>query len=150
LAGTNNPIPLTVTSNMTVTAVFAEQFTTNYPTPYWWLAAYGYTSNQENAVTNVGANGFPLWQSYIAGLSPTNPASQLRFTSQSLVQGTNLLLTWNTVTGRVYTLWTSTNLADTFTPQSGAVNLPATIQSFTNPISLSSSRNFYRLEVHLP
>lgn len=150
LAGTNNPIPLTVTSNMTVAAVFAEQFTTNHPTPYWWLASYGFTSNQENAVTNVGANGFPLWQSYIAGLNPTNPASQLRFTSQSLVQGTNLLLTWNTVPGRVYTLWTSTNLANNFTPLSGAVNLPATIQSFTNPLSPNSAREFYRLEVHLP
>ena len=150
LSGTNNSIPLTVTSNMTATAVFAEKVTTNHPTPYWWLASYGFTSNQENAVTNVGANGFPLWQSYIAGLNPTNPASQLRFTSQSLLQGTNLLLTWNTVTGRVYTLWTSTNLTNIFTPQSGAVNLPATIQSFTNPLAPNSSRQFYRLEVHLP
>ena len=150
LAGTNNSIPLTVTTNMTVTAVFSERFTTNYPTPYWWLAANGYTSNQEFIVTNMGANGFPLWQSYVAGLTPTNPASQLRFTRQALLQGTNLLLTWNTVTGRVYTLWTATNPASSFTVLPGAVNLSAAVQAFTNPVVTNTAQHFYRLQVEKP
>lgn len=149
LTVTNSSVPLTLTSNMTVTAVFAERFTTNHPTPYWWLASFGYTSNQETVINNLGANGFPLWQSYIAGLTPTNPTSQLRFTSQS-VQGTNLILTWNTIPGRVYTLWTSTNAATGFAPLSGAVNLPATGQAFTNPVAPNSALKFFRLQVELP
>lgn len=150
LTGSNNPVALSVTTNMTVSAIFKEQFTTNYPTPYWWLAAYGYTSNQETVVTNYGANGFPLWQSYIAGLTPTNPASQLRFTSQSLMQKTNLVLTWNTVTGRVYSILTSANVGGNFTPLVGATNLPPTVQAFTNPLAPNTPVKFYRLQVVLP
>jgi hypothetical protein len=150
LTGTNNPIALNLTSNLTVTAMFAERFTTNYPTPYPWLASYGYTSNQEIIVTNLGANGHALWQSYIAGLNPTNSASQLRFTSQQVQHGTNFVLTWNTVPDRLYTLWFSTNLATGFAPVPGAVNLPATMTSFTNSFSPLAPRQLHRLEVQKP
>ncbi|MCU0788765.1 MAG: S8 family peptidase [Verrucomicrobia bacterium] len=147
---TNNPVPVTISSNMTVTALFAERFTTNHPTPYWWLAQYGYTSNQETVVTNLGANGYPLWQSYVAGLVPTNPASQLRFTSQTLLNGLGMVLTWDTVTGRVYTVWNSTNANGNYTPAPGGVNLPATIPSFTNPIPPGAPQQFFLLEVQQP
>jgi hypothetical protein len=150
LTGTNNPIVLNLTTNLTVTAVFAERFTTNYPTPYPWLASYGYTSNQETVITNLGANGHALWQSYIAGLNPTNPTSQLRFTSQQVQHGTNFVLTWNPVTDRLYTVWFSTNLATGFAPVPGAINLPATVSSFTNSYSPVTPRQFYRLEVEKP
>jgi hypothetical protein len=150
LSGTNTSIPLTLTSNMTVTAVFAEKFTTNYPTPYWWLASYGYTSNQETVVTNIGANGHALWQSYIAGLVPTNPASQLKFTSQFLLNETNAVMTWNTVTGRLYTIWSSTNALTNYSPQSGASNMSATVQAFTNQIPPATPQKYYRLDAHLP
>lgn len=150
LTGSNKPIALTVTTNMTVTAIFKEKLTTNYPTPYWWLASYGYTANQETVITNLGANGFPLWQSYIAGLAPTNPTSQLRFTSESLLQKTNLVLTWNTITGRVYSILTSTNAAGSFTPLANATNLSPTVQVFTNPIAPNTAKKFYRLQVQLP
>lgn len=150
LSGTINSLPVTVTTNMTVTAVFAERLTANYPTPYWWLASYGYTANQETVITNLGANGFPLWQSYVAGLVPTNPASQLRFTSESLLQKTNLVLTWNTVTGRVYSILTSTNAAGSFTPLANATNLSQTVQAFTNPLPSNAASRFYRLQVQLP
>ena len=150
LSGTNTSIPLTLTSNMAVTAVFAEKITTNHPTPYWWLGSYGYTSNQEFVITNIGANGYPLWQSYIAGLIPTNPASQLKFASQFLLQKTNVVMTWNTATGRLYTIWSSTNALNNFAPQTGASNMPATVQAFTNQMLPNTPRKFYRLDAHLP
>lgn len=150
LSGGNNPVPVTVSSNMNVTALFVEQFTINYPTPYWWLAQYGYTSNQETVVTTLGANGYPLWQSYIAGLVPTDPASQLRFTSQTLLNGTNVVLTWDTVPERVYTVWNSTNAAGNFIPLPGAVNLPATIQSLTNPMTPGTANQLFQLEAQKP
>lgn len=149
LTGSNTPFVLTLTSNMVVTATFVERFTTNHPTPYWWLGAYGYTINQETVIANLGANGLPIWQSYIAGLNPTNPASQLRFANVLLQNQTNLVMTWNTTTGRLYTIWTSTNLSSNFSPLPGAINLLPKVQSFTNPIQPPSAR-FYRLEAHLP
>ena len=73
-----NPVTVVLNGDLTVQANFAEVFTTNHPTPHWWLAQYGYTNDLENTVTQIGANGFALWQSYIAGLDPNDPGSQLR------------------------------------------------------------------------
>jgi hypothetical protein len=74
----------------------------------------------------------------------------LRFTSQTLLDDTELVLTWDTVTGRVYTVWNTTNFAGDFTPLPGAVNLPATVQSFTNPIPPGVPQQFFLLEVQMP
>jgi hypothetical protein len=144
--GTNNPLTLVMNTNLSIQAVFGERLTTNHPTPLWWLASYGYTQNPESAVTNLGSNGFPLWQSYIAGLNPNDPDSQLRlFVSPG--SGNSVVLHWNAVTGRVYTVWSSTNSMSAFAPITNAANLPATITGITNgPIS-SSAQMLYRLEV---
>src|SRR2546425_8953262 len=39
-SGTNNPLTILLTTNVSIRAMFAEILTTNYPTPYWWLASY--------------------------------------------------------------------------------------------------------------
>jgi hypothetical protein len=42
-AGTNNPLSVSLNTNLTIVAVFRELLTTNHPTPLWWLASLGYT-----------------------------------------------------------------------------------------------------------
>jgi hypothetical protein len=148
--GSNNPIQITLWTDLSVTAAFKEILTTNHPTPYWWLAAYGYTNNFEAAVTNTGLNGMLLWESYIAGLTPTNPASQLRLeiTQNSLTA--TWALNWQTVTGRVYTIYTTTNLNQAFLPLGGAVDLPASVAGLTNALGTISGPGYYRLSVRKP
>jgi hypothetical protein len=73
---TNNPLVVVLDTNVTIQALFAEIATTNHATPYWWLASNGYTQNFETAELLLGANKLPLWQSYVAGLSPNDPESQ--------------------------------------------------------------------------
>jgi hypothetical protein len=146
--GAVNPIILLLNSNTSLQAVFGEVFTTNYPTPLWWLAAYGYTQDVETAVTTIGANGMPLWQTYIAGLNPTNPASRLLLALDHF--GADLVLNWNTVPGRVYTIWEGTNLTTGFAPLMDASNLPPSVQSLTNPPLHPSTTTFYRLQVQKP
>ena len=124
------------------------RLTTNHPTPLWWLASYGFTQEVETAVGTIAANGLPLWQSYLAGLDPTNPASRLILSLDR--RGSDLVLNWSTVTGRVYTIWESTNLPASFVPLSGAVDLPASIQSLTNPPLHATPATFYRLQVQKP
>jgi hypothetical protein len=147
-SGTKDPLTLVLTTNVSLQAIFSELLTTNHPTPLWWLAANGITTNQEIAVDQIGANGMPLWESYVAGLNPNNPGEQLRlnFTKDS----TGDVLSWNTVTGRVYTVWIGTNLNSGFAPLAGAANLPATIQSATNTIDSPDDTRFYRIEVKKP
>lgn len=148
-SGTSNPLLLVLDSDRTVQAVFAEVLTTNYPTPHWWLALHGYTNDFENAVSRIGANGMPLWQSYIAGLDPNDPQSQLLLSAQALAGGAGYRLSWSTVSNRLYTVWGATNLASPFAPLEGATDLPWTVQSYTNTLTPPSPQ-FYRLQVKKP
>jgi len=149
-SGANNPLSLRVESNVTVGAVFAELFTTNHPTPYWWLASYGFTSNFENAANATGANGIPRWQSYLAGLNPNQATSQPRVSVSRSTGGSAPVLSWNTVTGRLYTIWWGTNVTGTFARLAGASNLVAGVTRFTNTAALALPRTFYRLEIVKP
>ncbi|MCX8089332.1 MAG: M12 family metallo-peptidase [Verrucomicrobiae bacterium] len=145
---TNNPLTLTLTNDLALTAEFAEIFTTNHPTPLWWLAAHGYTNDFENAVTRPGANGLPLWECWLAGLNPNDPNDRLRLTLTPVPGGD--VLSWNTATGRLYSIWWSTNPWFGFVPLAGATNLPCTVRSFTNRLDPSSPAVFYRLSVTRP
>jgi len=150
LSAPTNPITIVLNSNLTLQANFAEVYTTNHPTPHWWLAQYGFTNDLENAVTQIGANGFALWQSYIAGLNPNDPNSQLRLSLEISAAASEQILRWSTVSGRVYSVWFSTNLLESFAPLTGATDLPWTIQSVTNAADVASPGTFYRLEVWKP
>jgi hypothetical protein len=151
LNGAENPVTVVLNTNVTVEAVFEEITTTNHPTPYAWLAANGFTSEFENAVTRIGANGIPVWQSYVAGLDPNDPASQLRVTVHPGSAGSGDVVSWYTVPGRTYTLWRSTDLQGGFVLVPGATDLPSSTQSFTNAAAPSgSSLVLYRIEVRKP
>lgn len=55
--------------------------TTEVPVPYSWLATYypeSRVSDYENLANANGANGCPVWHSYVAGLNPTNASSVFR------------------------------------------------------------------------
>jgi hypothetical protein len=147
-SGSANPLGVVLNSNVTLQAVFTEILTTNHPTPLWWLASYGFTENVETAVATIGANGLPVWQSYIAGLNPTNSSDRLLLSLNH--SGSDLVLNWNTVTGRVYTIWQGTNLISSFTPMPDASNLPPSVKALTNPPIQPSPATFYRLQVQKP
>jgi hypothetical protein len=147
-AATNNPLALTLTNDLALTARFAEIFTSNHPTPLWWLAAHGYTNDFENVVTQPGANGLPLWESWVAGLNPNDPNDRLILQLTPVPGGD--ALSWNTVTGRVYSIWWSTNPIFGFIPLPGATNLPWTVRALTNALAPGAPTAFYRLSVTRP
>src|SRR4029077_4197458 len=109
VSGTSNSITVVLNTNLSIQAIFGEMQTTNFPTPYCWLAAHGCSNNFETAVTSNGANGIPLWQSYISGLNPDDPNDELRLMANSGIVPGGVVLNWNTVSGRVYTVSCSTN-----------------------------------------
>ncbi len=150
ITATNNPLNLILNTNLVVVALFAELLTTNHPTPLWWLASYGYTANFETAVDIVGTNGIPLWQSYIAGLNPNDPSSQLRLALTTDTSRTNWILRWNPVADRLYTLYSTTNFFEPFSIVPGASNLPSSITLFTNYLNPPPAYFFYKLGVQKP
>lgn len=150
VSGTVSPLTLTLDADKVVEARFAEILTTNHPTPHWWLADQGYANNFEAAVEIIGANGLALWQSYIAGLDPANPASVVRLGQSRSPAGNQVILDWNPVAGRTYTIWVTSDFAELFAPLSGASGLTAEINSFTDTIAPTMPTRYYRLEVRKP
>jgi hypothetical protein len=147
LTGTNPHPTVTVNSSMSAQAQFAEVTTANYAVPHWWLASHGITNNFESSVTSNGMNGMPIWQSYVAGLDPLDPNSRLALEARPAQGGTSMVLHWETVSGRVYSLWHSTNAQSGFVPLPGASDLPSSVNTVTNPINSAVSAVFYRIGV---
>lgn len=146
-SGASNPLTLVVSKDLAVLAVFEEILTTQHPTPHWWLAAQGYTQDFEMAVDLIGANDLPVWQSYVAGLNPNDPASRLVLTSASSADDSNVVLSWTTVSGKTYTLRSSLSVSGAFTPVLGAVDMPSTTRSMALPVAPGSLATYYRIEV---
>jgi hypothetical protein len=149
LIGTNNPGSIIVDTNRSVQAVFEEILTLNHPTPLWWLASCGHTQDWETAVSLVGSNGLPLWQSYVAGLDPNDPDSQLRLSIMPSTTEQALVLQWTSVSNRLYTVEASTNGFNGFHPIPSAVDLPGATAVLTD-LPAAAQSCFYRLQVRLP
>lgn len=83
----------------------APTVTTNHGVPWHWLAWHGFTPN-ESGDLEIGANGMAAWESYIAGLSPSNPAARFQFEdfSWSPAGGPQFTFAWDFVTNRNYAL----------------------------------------------
>jgi len=89
-------------------------FITLYPaapphgTPIPWLIYYGFTNNFA-AAELIATNGLPVWQAYLAGLNPTNPASRFELWT-AFAPGQTPQVMFSTVAGRTYRLETASRL----------------------------------------
>jgi hypothetical protein len=77
-----------------------------------WLQQYGLPSDGSADYTDPDRDGLNNWQEWICGTCPTNALSALRLLSAAPT-GTNVTLTWQSVSGVNYFLECSTNLAAT-------------------------------------
>jgi hypothetical protein len=138
-----------VTSSRTLTASFAAQRTGNTATPLWWLAQYGYTNDFEAAaLAQLDGTGYANWQQYIAGTDPTDPNSVLRFDAILTGQSEDLEVQWSAVPGRVYTLYSITNLVTGNEMMPIATNLVHPQEQYRVPIG-DVIGGFMRLGVEL-
>jgi uncharacterized repeat protein (TIGR02543 family) len=111
---------------------------TTVPVPFTWLAKYPallalYGGDYNLAANAMGANGCTVWESYVAGLNPTDPLDRL-LSSIAITNGA-LYITWTPDLGlsRKYTILGKTHLSD------------AAWHSPTNPASM-----FYKVNVEMP
>jgi len=104
----------------------------------WETFYYGGATNaSSSAMASNGVN--TVLQAYIAGLNPTNPAAF--FTLDSLGP-----LQWSAVSGRVYTIYWTSNLLNGFgTPWKTNI----TDGSYTDTTHAAEEKSFYKIEVEL-
>jgi hypothetical protein len=94
----------------------------------------------------VGPNGYPYYQSYIAGLSPTDPNSVLAISALTpLSGGGQFVVQWYSVPGKRYTVLKTTDLSVEFQPIPAATGLLATtaLSSYTDTVDTPSA--FYMI-----
>jgi hypothetical protein len=103
----------------TASVSFVAQTTTVSSTipvavPYSWLRMQGITNNQDATVAlDQDGDGVKTWAEWIAGTVPTNSLSLLKATQTAARSNLNVI-TWNSVTGRLYQVYWSTNLVKGF------------------------------------
>ena len=117
---------------------------TPVPVPFAWLDLWqSPIADYEDFAAKPGANGIPRWESYVAGLDPTNGASHFAITNVAVDAADGVSLGWApdyetalepwTGKRRVYVVEGKTNLTD------GAWHSP------TNDAS-----RFFRVKVRMP
>jgi len=95
-----------------LTAVFTASLATNR-TPEWWLAGYyGHTNDFDAlALSDTDRDGMAAWQEHEAGTSPIDGGDALRISEAAAKTDTgDFLIRWNTVSGRLYSVYSTTNL----------------------------------------
>ena len=144
--GENNRVVIADAVQLTYSA--GQDARTDGSVPDWWSSFYFETNGASGS--SAGANGYTLYGSYLLGLVPTNPASQLSVSVNSASPGLQVIFSPYAY-GRNYTLQSSPNVAPPV--WSSLSNLPATVNSNgQGVITISNAgptQNFYRLSVQM-
>ncbi|HTV39243.1 MAG TPA: immunoglobulin domain-containing protein [Candidatus Sulfotelmatobacter sp.] len=129
-----------------------------YQTPtsvisYAYLQQYGLPTDGSVDFADLDGTAFNVYQDWIAGLNPTNPASVLAMlTPVVTTNATGITVTWQSVSGIPYILQRSTNLASQ--PPFSTIQNNITGQSGTTSYTDTSATNnvpyFYRAGVVAP
>ena len=107
----------------------------------WEQLYYGGTTNgNPNAIAANGVN--TVMEAYIAGLDPTDSGS---FFNASLTNTTGFVVGWSATSGRVYSVYGTTNLLEGFQPLETNIFWPQS--SWTDTVERAGS--FYRVDVQV-
>ena len=112
--------------------------------PDKWETRYfgGPTNANPNATASNGVN--TVRETYIAGLDPTSPTNRLLL-SVLCPPSSDPILSWNAVTARVYSVWFTTNLLNTFQPLETNILFPQS--SYTDEVD--EAGRFYKIDVRM-
>jgi hypothetical protein len=114
-----------------------------------WKTVY-FTSNQltNSAISGDTADpdgdGFSNYLEYIAGTNPTNLASRFSFTG-GVDNAQKVQMNWSSVSGRVYDVYWSSNLLNSFVPLQTNISWPQS--AYTSPVPDGADSGFYKIKV---
>jgi M6 family metalloprotease-like protein len=102
-------------------------------------------ATSEDTLASNGIN--TLREAYVAGIDPSDPSSRFGVSSAWLHTGDGIVLGWASVSGRLYSVYWSSNLLHDFRILQS--NIPWTVESFTNTVNSAEDQMFYRISVQL-
>jgi hypothetical protein len=124
-----------------------------YQTPgsiisYAWLEQYGLATNGSADSEDLDGTPYTVYQDWVAGLNPTNPASILAMLPQPATNSTaGVTVSWESVSGIIYFIQRSSSLAAGFmTIQSNIVGQAGTT-SYSDTSAIGNGPYFYRVGV---
>jgi hypothetical protein len=113
-----------------------------------WLQQYGLPTDGSADFTDPDSDRANNWQEWQSATVPTNALSTLRLLTPQTV-GTNLVVSWQSVTNKTYTIERSTGLATnaSFLPLASNLVGQAGTTTFTDTNAASAGPSFYRVGV---
>jgi hypothetical protein len=116
----------------------------NSPFDAWLIQYYGTTNvNPDTTLASNGVN--TIRGAYIAGLDPMNPTNVFEL-SGLRAQASNSILSWSpAVTGRLYSVYWSSNLLSGF----GILTSNLTSGAFTDTVHGADASGFYQIKVQV-
>lgn len=116
--------------------------------PSDWLMQYRLALDGTEDFIDSDHDGMDNWEEWLAGTVPTNWSSKLQFThSLPGPAGTNFVVCWSSVTGKLYAVDAGTNLAEGF-PITVSNNIPATPDVNILTIRVDRARQeFFRIRI---
>ncbi|MGH7940794.1 MAG: choice-of-anchor Q domain-containing protein [Limisphaerales bacterium] len=125
-----------------------------YQTPssvisYNYLQQYGLRTDGSVDYADLDGTGFNVYQDWVAGLNPTNPASVLAMLTPVATNAPGLTVSWQSVSGILYNLERSTNLATQPPFSIIRTNIPGQTgtTSYTDTSAINDFPYFYRVGV---
>jgi parallel beta-helix repeat protein len=111
-----------------------------------WETQYfgGVTNANPNALAANGVN--TIYETYIAGLNPTNPASVFLISDFRPLTSASTLQ-WQSASGRVYSVYWTTNLLSGFQPLETNIVWPQS--NWTDMVHGAQDDGFYKIKVQL-
>lgn len=144
VSSSDNPLSLSMNTPKTVGAWFAEDLYTN-GVPATWLAGYNLPVSDAGALSDTDFDGMSAWEEHIADTIPTNYASRL-ILNDIRWQTAGSLLSWDSKSGRLYSIYVATNLLTGLTwPLVGET----TGGSLTDSHHSAEAAVFYQIKVRL-
>lgn len=114
---------VTAGKETSVTGIYTV-VTTPRGTPYWWMANYGISPNDNADTSDDDHDGHAAYMEYVAGTDPTNALSVLKMVDVNRSTPGQVEIAWSSVSNRFYDVLVSTNLALGFSAYTN--NLQAT------------------------
>jgi Lamin Tail Domain/Calx-beta domain/Chitobiase/beta-hexosaminidase C-terminal domain/CotH kinase protein/Divergent InlB B-repeat domain len=142
-------ITVTMTNGRTLWGNFIDILWTN-GTPEAWLDHYypGTNSYSNAAMSDTDLDGHKAWQEYIAGTDPTNALSVLKISGLRYDLSGNII-SWPGVTGRLYSVFKSTNMLFGWpgSPFTNNLSTAPTNGTVSCTDSVTSTQSFYQIKV---